>query len=239
MFDAYEDPVPAEIAFTGTWSVEASTGSDTCTFALRYPLSASNVSAAFAFADLGLSRQRLDGAEREIAFAIRRDAGTFACEGTVARGHGRGAFRFRPDPAYAAALVEAGLRPLTPQKHVKAGMFDLTLSFVSAILATGLPRVTFADLLTLKIFRNSPEDVHALHAAFPNAEPDELATLGMLGVTRAYVDALRRAHVRDLSSANVSALRASGINQSFIEALPAGGYRDLTIDELVALHRTG
>jgi hypothetical protein len=65
-----------------------------------------------------------------------------------------------------------------------------------------------------------------------------MVALGVLRVTPEYVDALQRAQIRGLRAANVSALRASGIEQSFIESLVANGRRGLSIDEVVSLHRT-
>jgi hypothetical protein len=129
--------------------------------------------------------------------------------------------------------------PLTLRKHVVAAMFDVTSSFVRAIVATGLPQVTLSQLITFKIFRITSEDVSALHAAFPSESPDDIVALAMIHVTPAYVEVLRRAKIGNLSADNVSALRASGIDQTFIEGLAANGRHALSIDEVVSLHSKG
>jgi hypothetical protein len=58
-------------------------------------------------------------------------------------------------------------------------------------------------------------------------------------VTADYVEALRRANISNLSADNVCALRASGIDQAFIDELAAKGRHDLSIDDVVTLYSNG
>ncbi len=116
-------------------------------------------------------------------------------------------------------------------------MFDLSLSFVHDIVGIELPHVTFSQLLSFKIFRMKAEDVAAFYAMFPNDGADEIVALGVLRIKPEYVDALRRARIRGLTAANVAALSASGIDQTFIEGLVASGRNGLSIDDVVNLHR--
>jgi hypothetical protein len=239
MLNATEEPVPAEVAYTGTWRIEPIESNESVTFALHYPPSSSNRSGAIALAKLGLTTEALGGQPHPLRFEDRREAGTFVCQGTAEGGRGNGAFRFWPDAAYANAIVETGIPPLTLHQHIQAGMFDISSDFVKAIVATGLPDVTFSQLIGLKIFRITPEVVGTLHVNFPSASLDDIRALAMSKVTAGYVEALRRANIGNLSADNVSALRAAGIDQAFIEGLAAKGHDGLSIDDVVSLYSNG
>jgi hypothetical protein len=239
MPNASEEPCPAEVAYAGTWRIEPIESNESVTFALHYPPSSSNRSSPIALAKLGLTTEALGGQPHPLRFEVGREAGTFVCQGIAEDGRGNGAFRFRPDPVYANAIVETGIAPLTLHQHIQAGMFDISSRFVKAIAATGLPHVTFSQLIGLRIFRITPEDVNALHVNFPSASLDDIRALAMSKVTAGYVEALRRANISNLSADNVSALRASGIDQAFIEGLAAKGHHDLSIDDVVRLHSIG
>jgi hypothetical protein len=236
---ATQEPVPAEVAYTGTWRIEPIESNESVTFYLHYPPSFSNRSGMIDLAKLGLTTRALGGQPHPLRFEVRREAGTFVCQGTADDGRGDGAFRFRPDLVYANAIVATGIAPLTLHQHIQAGMFDISSTFVKAIMATGLPHVTFSELLGLKIFRITPEDVRALHINFPNASLDDIRALAMSKVTAGYVEALRRANVGNLSADNVSALRAYGVDQAFIEGLAANGRLGLSIDDVVGLYSHG
>jgi hypothetical protein len=236
---ATQEPVPAEIAYRGTWRIEPLESNESVTLALHYPPSASNRSGPIAFAKLGLTPEALDGPPHPLRFEVRREAGTFVCEGIGDDARGSGAFRFRPDRAYANAIVETGLAPLTLHEHIQAGMFDISSGYVKAIVATGLPHVTFSQLIGLRIFRITPEQVRALHDSFPSASLDDIRALALSKVTADYVEALRRANISNLSADNVCALRASGIDQAFIDELAAMDRHDLSIDDVVTLYSNG
>jgi hypothetical protein len=239
MSDETAQLVPAKVAYAGTWRIEPAETNETVTFSLSYPPSSSNSSGPIAVANLLQTPETLAGDRHPLRFELRREAGTFVCQGTANRGRGNGGFQFRPNPAYVNALREGGMSPLALGDDVLAGLFDVTAAFIKAIVAIGLPNVTFSQLLALKIFRIKSEDLSALHASFPSEGLDELRMLVMSGVTATYAEALRRADVTGLSAINVSALRASGVDRAFIESLAANGHRGLSIDDVASRHGDG
>ncbi len=234
-----QETVPAEVAYTGIWRIDPIESSASVTFALHYPPSSSNRSGPTTLSELGLTTEALGGPPHTLSFEVRREAGTFVCQGTAGNARGDGRFRFRPDPVYANAIAETGIAPLTLHQHIQAGMFDISSSFVQPIVATGLPSISFSQLIALRIFRITPEDVSALYPYFPNASLDDIRALAMSKVTGGYVDALRRANIGNLSADNVCALRAYGIEQGFIDALTAQGHHGLSIDDVVRLYSDG
>jgi len=240
MRHATREPVTAAIAYAGTWRIEPLESSEmSVTFALHYPPSLSNRSGPTALAKLGLTMEALSGQRHSVRFELRRDAGTFECQGIATDGRGNGAFRFKPDPLYANAIIENGLAPLTLHQHIQAGMFDISSSFVQAIVAIGVPDLAFSQLIGLKIFRITPDDVSLLHIHFPSAGLDDIRSLALSKVTASYMQALRRAEISNLSVENVCALRAFGVDATFIEDLAVKGQRGLSIDEIVRLYSDG
>lgn len=86
--------MPAEIAYAGDWSINAVGSDGRAALALAYPPSSSSRSEPIAFADLGLTRDAVDGDEHAVQFELHREAGTFVCRGSAGRGRGQGTFRF-------------------------------------------------------------------------------------------------------------------------------------------------
>jgi hypothetical protein len=74
MADATEEPVPAEVAYAGDWRIEPTESSETVTFTLHYPPSASNTSAPIALANLGLTAGALASHQHPLRFELRREA---------------------------------------------------------------------------------------------------------------------------------------------------------------------
>jgi hypothetical protein len=119
---------------------------------LRYPPSASTSSGRIELAKLGLTVEALSGKPHPIGFKVRREAGTFVCQGNAGDGRGDGAFWFRPDAACANAIAETGLPALTFRNHVVAGVFNVPSAFVKAIIA--LPPGDRPDLRPVAIRDN-------------------------------------------------------------------------------------
>jgi hypothetical protein len=229
---------PPQISYAGKWSIETTGSNDSAHLTLQYPPSSSNDSGMASLSALGLEPGTFGGSGHAVQFGIRRDAGTFVCQGNAGSGSGGGTFKFEPNPQYVRDVVAAGFAAPTLREQVMAGMFDVGTSYVQAMGAAGLRGVRLDKLVDLKIFDLTPEFVAALHADFPDESIDGFVALHMVGVTPAYVDALRRAGVPNLSADNVSALRAAGVDQAFAERLATKGPHGLSIDEVVRLKET-
>jgi beta-lactamase regulating signal transducer with metallopeptidase domain len=230
---------------------------------LHYPVSSSNNSGRATLAQLGLDAASLQGDDHRIRFTIRYDAGTFVCDGIAGRGLAKGTFRFEPDPRYVQAFGDLRGAAPTPRQEVMAAMFDLQLAYVEAIAAAGMRDISFDDLIQLKMFgvtaadmkiihddfpsadasvitgvrmmKGGPADIHALHLALPAAALDMLIGLQTLGVTPAYVSALQKAGIRDLTADNVAALRVSRVDQAFADRLASQGPYGLSTIEVAHL----
>lgn len=245
-------------------SVDASSG---LLFDLHYPSGFTNWTISADLKALGIDPERLRAAQAPVSFVINREAGTFDCNGDAGDGIGKGEFRFRPNAAYATEYWHLGMR-LSLRDQVVAGMVDVPLDYVRGLAAIGMTPMSFQSLISLKMMGGSlervralrrdfpkadaqamtsfimlqkgvPDDTDALHALFPDATIDDVMTMGMAGITPNYVGALQAAGVRGLSAINVTALRSAGVDKAFVERMIARGRTGLTIDEVVALKKSG
>jgi len=105
-----------QTSFAGQWLIEFKTGEDKVQISLRYQRESKN---GFGFSNnsfniapgelQGLTReQAMSSAGGRVQFQLKRDAGTFNCEGWFKDGNGSGHFVFSPNPAYAAELKKQG-----------------------------------------------------------------------------------------------------------------------------------
>ncbi|MET0645627.1 MAG: hypothetical protein ABW208_03340, partial [Pyrinomonadaceae bacterium] len=131
-----------EPRFEGQWLVEYRTDEGKTSLTLSYHESRSGVDGRRHQSNWNTTRnvapESLQGLTREQAFSasgtnvrfdLRRDAGTFACEGWFRQGHGSGHFSFNPDSGFAAELTRRGVgEPDTRQ------LFRLALAGVGLAL---------------------------------------------------------------------------------------------------------
>jgi hypothetical protein len=258
-----EPPIgSSKLVYSGNWRIEPLVASERVNFDLSYVMS--NSGDDVPLAQLGLTAETLRGDAHAIEFEMKTDAGSFVCRGVASKGTGAGTFAFAPDEAYAKAMNAVRSAPLTPGQQVRAGMFDLSTSYVDAVAAAGFGDAPFDTLLSFRMFKVTPEflralrrdfptiassavigalmasgkqhiDLHALHLDFPNDDLDTIVALAAAGVTPAYVAALRAADVRGLSADTAAALRARGVDQAFADRLATKGPHGLSPDEVVRL----
>jgi hypothetical protein len=254
----------AQLINSGNWTIQPPAKDGSVNFGLSYPATLSNNTDFVPLSRLGLAADVLNGVSHAIDFELKTEAGTFACHGKVANGDGGGKFAFEPDAAYATAYDAVFSSPLTQRQQVQAGMFDVSVAYVTSVAKAGFGSADFDTLLSMKIFRVTPEflqalhadfpatapsdvigtwmmadkehvDLHALHLDFPTENFDAITALAVAGVSPAYVAALKAAGVQGLTADGVATLRLHGVNQAFVDRLARNGPRGLSIDDVVRL----
>ena len=133
----------------GTWSLNNWTPGDTAHLTLAYRNATTRWERGNdqPLEDLhGLTSEQRHSAHASVSFTMDRDASTFAFEGALTLGLGRGEFRFVPNPTYAAKLGVLGygtigrgrLRSAAPQgSRREPGFYP---SWPSSFRAPGRPR---------------------------------------------------------------------------------------------------
>jgi hypothetical protein len=124
----------------------------------------------------GLDMAQLEG-KHGAHFALRRDAGTLVFDGDFGHGHGGGSFRFSPDPAFAAALRQRGMRAPNAREQFALARHDGSLAFLDLLAANGYARPSTESFVQASV---SPVDI------------DYLREMSKLGYRFGTLDALVR-----------------------------------------------
>ena len=133
-----------------------------------------------------------------VQFRLKRDAGTFAFEGTLRDGIGGGTVTFLPDATFPDALAKRGFdRPMLIQQVILAAA-DIGFDFVDALAAERYSRPTLDQL------------VNAGQHGVNGTDIKELAALGYRLET---VDGLVRFHDHGVSPNYVRDLRGQGLDR--------------------------
>ena len=82
-----------------------------------------------------------------VKFLLRRDAGTFTCEGIFREGVGGGAFTYAANPAFADELRKRGVTRPTAQQQYEMAKHDVSLALVDDLRAQGYQTPTSDDLV--------------------------------------------------------------------------------------------
>jgi hypothetical protein len=155
----------------------------------------------------GLSSADLTrAADHPVEFKLVRDAGTFAFDGRLGDGRGRGAFVFTPDGRFTSGLARRGYESPNAEQQFALALFNVSNALIDELQAEGYARPAVQDLVRVGI--------HCVDVDYMRG----LARLGYrLGTVRPLMD-----------------LRIHNITPAYIEALAAAGYPSLTTDELMS-----
>ena len=159
----------------------------------------------------GLTSEQRHSAHASVSFTMNRDAGTFAFEGSLTLGLGRGSFRFVPDSTYATKLGVLGYESIGDDELLGMALRDVSLAFASEVKLSGLKDVTVSDLLRLKDH----------------------------GIDGAFVRALKSAGVPVTSADDIIKLHDHGVRPEYVARIRSAGYADLTVDQIIKLHAHG
>ena len=224
-------------AINGTWAISPSSVPGDVHLELRIDdvehqgSSSHDVSAS----SLRLSQQQLHSGHH-VKFSIVRDAGTFACEGTLLGGKGGGAMTFEPSASYEHAMNDRGY-DLSGDQQATAGMLDLSLSYVDSIADAGFPHLPFEKLVAFRALGIDESYARSMRRLFgeDGVDAEQLIALRALGVDDRYVDDLRAAGSTVSNPRQAVQLRAMHVDAAYVRDLANAGYPHLSPNELVQL----
>ena len=198
----------AQATLSGTWSMAPSKHSDEVRFELRVDSAGNHDESSFDISpqQLGISDEQLRSAGTHITFTFAREAGSFACEGGMAKGSGGGTFLFSPSTAYLSMMRAHGYT-LDPHQQMTAATLDLTTAYVNGIAAAGFAHLSFEKLVSFRALR----------------------------IDEAYIRSMRAAFGGPIDAEKMLSLRALGIDAAYIKRVQAHGFANLTIDQVISL----
>jgi beta-lactamase regulating signal transducer with metallopeptidase domain len=245
---------------SGSWSLAPSQKPGEVYLEMREGRSNSGMTVALSLLE-GLTESQLAGSG-PVKFAVRRDAGTFAFEGTVRDGHGGGTYSFTANQAFPAELEKRGIGRPTASEQYEMARHDVGLALADELATRGYARPTVAELvkaghhgvradyvremadlgyavgtiealITLRDHGVTPGFARGLAAqGFTKIPVDELRRVRDHGVTPDFIAELK-ALGYTLSLAEYVKVRDHGVTPQYVSEMRALGYSGLPIDAVV------
>ncbi len=188
----------------------------------------------------GLTAEQRHSAHAAVSFTMDRDAGTFAFEGSLTLGLGRGDFRFVPDPTYARKLAVLGYETIGDTEFLGMALRDVSLAFASEVKFSGLKDVKVSDLLRLKDHGVDLSFIRAIATiGATNLTADDVVRFRDHGIDGEFVRALKSTGVPAMSADDIIKLHDHGVKPEYVARIQAAGYSDLTVDQIIKLHDHG
>ena len=173
-------------------------------------------------------------------FRLRRDAGTFAFEGSFRGGRGSGRFVFTPDPAFAEALVRRGMERPTPAQQFSLGRHGVPLAFLDELAAQGYAVPTTAALDRAGMSSAKLGYLREMGAlGYRLGTLDALVAVADEGVGPRYIRELAALGYQGIAAADLVRLRNEDIDAAFVARANGSAGHRLSVDELLALRMRG
>jgi hypothetical protein len=237
-----------QTSFAGQWLIEFKTGEEKVQISLRYQRESKN---GFGFSNnsfdiapgelQGLTReQAMSSAGGRVQFQLRRDAGTFNCEGWFKDGNGSGHFVFSPNPAYSAELKKQGYGAPSAEQQFSMALHDVSLAFIEELKSQGYERPTLDQLVTMGEHGVRLEYVQGLKAlGYMLRSIDSLIEMRDHGVTLNFIRELAALGYERIPADELVRTRDHGVTPEFIKWLREAGYDKLTLPRLIEMRDHG
>src|SRR5262245_30628801 len=171
-----------------------------------------------------------------VAFALRREAGTVSYEGMFRNGEGAGTFTFEANDAFARTLEKLGV-PLEGKRSAEKelftlAIFDVSSDFIRSMQSIGY-KVSLEKYTAFRIFNVDPSYVRDMASlGFDHLSADKLVETKIHGATPDYIRDMRR-QGSDLPLDKYIESRIFQITPEFAAEMGRAGYPDLDRDVLV------
>jgi beta-lactamase regulating signal transducer with metallopeptidase domain len=136
-------------------------------------------------------------------------------------------------PEMPVPTASEGSRALDDEETVAFHNHGVTPEFIRSIAALGYEKADPDDILALKIHGVTPEDVAEMNRIFGRRPLEEHVSLKIHGVDAAYVEKLRAGGYRNVSAEDVVSAKIHGVSPEDAEAWSRLGYASVSLDDLV------
>ncbi|HEX8890538.1 MAG TPA: hypothetical protein VF779_15400 [Pyrinomonadaceae bacterium] len=242
-------------AFEGEWIADFKARNDgKVEFTLRYEERKADSSGGWNYNNWsnsnGIAPEQLQGLTREqatsatggqVKFQLKRDAGTFDCDGWFKDGRGAGLFAFLPNRGFIAEINRRGINgSLTDEQLFQLAHTDMGLAFLDELKSQNYEMPTLDQLLRMSEHGVRLDFLKGLKAL--GAKPKTVESLLDMrdnGVSLSFIEQLRAYGFQNLSADDLIKSRQAGVSATYLSALKQEGYSGLSMDELVRLRSQG
>jgi hypothetical protein len=238
---------------TGQWLVEYRTDEGKTSLTLRHSERRRDASGGEHSSDWNTTRnvaaeslrgltpeQANSAAGTNVRFEIRRDAGTFVCEGWFKQGKGSGHFNFVPDQGFASELTRRGVGTPDTRQLFALAAADVGLDLLDELKTQGYDRPTVEEFVRMGDHGVRADYVKGLLAlGYRLGTVEELVRMRDHGVSLDYIRSMRGAGFNDLTAAQLVRARDHGVGPDFIREIQAAGFQADSLDGLVRIRDHG
>ena len=188
----------------------------------------------------GISSAQLASASGPVKFSIRRDAGTFAFEGTARDGVAGGVFYFSPNTGFGPELEKRGYGRPTDAEQYSLARGDIGFAFLDELTKQGYSRPSISQLVRAGDHGAHFDYLREMGAAgYRLGSIDTLIRLRDHGVTPDFIRELSAQNVKNLSADELQRIRDHGVNGEYIREFRDLGFGSATVDQLVTARDHG
>jgi len=189
----------------------------------------------------GLTReQAFSTSGQNVRFQIRREAGTFNCEGWFKDGKGSGHFTFAPDAAFAAALRQRGVGSPDERQLFSLAQADVGLALLDELKSQGYELPSIEQLVRLGHHGVRLDYLKGLSSlGYRLGTIDSLVRMRDHGVGLDFIRQLREFGYRNLTAEELVRARDHGVSVVYIEELRAAGYATPPLEGLIRIRDHG
>ncbi len=227
-------PPATDVRLAGTWEMRPS---ETAQVVVLHLHERANSSSSFTIAidqfD-GLSPAMLSGSGGAAQFSLRRDAGTFAFDGTFRSGIGAGAYTFAPSATFPDELAKRGFsRPTTADQYVLARE-NVGFVFIDELNVQRYARPDLAELVRAAEHGVDLDYLRGMsQAGYRFGQVEALVTQRDHGIDPQYIRELGALGFTGLSSEELLHARDHGVDPAYVREMKAFGYMPLSLDALI------
>jgi beta-lactamase regulating signal transducer with metallopeptidase domain len=225
--------------FRGTWEIRQSPKTGT----VHLRLTEGDWSSGFSIpVDRleGISSAQLAGASGPVKFSMRRDAGTFAFEGTARDGVAGGVFYFSPNTGFGPELEKRGYGRPTDAEQYSLARGDIGFAFLDELTKQGYSRPSISQLVRAGDHGAHFDYLREMGAAgYRLGSIDTLIRLRDHGVTPDFIRELSAQNVKNLSADELQRIRDHGVNGEYIREFRELGFGSATVEQLVTARDHG
>src|SRR5882724_10827561 len=187
----------------------------------------------------GLSSAQMGASGATVRFEIRRDAGSFMCEGWFNNGRGAGQFTFAANQSYLSELRGLGYKSVD-DRILSLAVHDVSLKFIQDLQSLGYEHLSLDQLVAMRIHGVSTDFIKELNnLGYNHIFPDNLVAMRIHGVRTEWISELKTLGYDHISVDQLVAMRIHGVSTEFIKEWKDLGYEIPSTDELVAMRIHG
>ncbi len=222
---------------SGQWLIDYTPGADVVHLSVRYRTGRGSSENSYSVPLdrlQGLSPSDLMAKGSAVKFQVKRDAGSFDCEGWMKDGRGSGHFKFALSPGFAAELRKRGYEAPSVEQQFSMAMHDVSLALIDELSAQGYQRPSLDQLVKIGTHGVRLEYVKGLKALGHQLRSvDRLIEMQDHGVDLDFMRGLDALGYKGLAAEELVRARDHGVDPDFVSALRQLGYGSIPIEEVV------